>query len=80
MADAQFARDMLAGLGDEPWVTNPAISVKSRKWRDLAVGPVASESERAAIDTMAWTIPGCRGVANQLTVVASIPYDEQVGS
>jgi hypothetical protein len=61
-------------MGDEP-----GIQRQSRKWRDLAVGTVASEPERAAIEAMAQTIPGCRGVANQLNVVASMPYDEQVG-
>ena len=41
-------------------------------------GQVASEAERAAIETMARTIPGCRGVENQLSLVAGMPYDEQV--
>jgi osmotically-inducible protein OsmY len=60
-------------------MTNPAISVKAENGVIWLWGQVASEPERAAIEAMAQTIPGCRGVANQLNVVASMPYDEQVG-
>jgi predicted transcriptional regulator len=53
VSDAMLARDMLARLDDEPWVTNPAISVKAENGVIWLWGQVASEPERAAIETMA---------------------------
>jgi osmotically-inducible protein OsmY len=69
---------MRARLGDEPWVSNPRISEKVEDGVIWLWGQVASEAEREAIETMARSIPGSRGVENQLTRVAGMPYDEQV--
>lgn len=43
VSDAQLARDMLARRADEPWVTNPVISVKAENgviwlWGQVAAG------------------------------------------
>ena len=67
---------MLARLDDEPWVTNPAISVKAENGVIWLWGQVASEPETGSDRDDGPTIPSCRGVANQLNVVASMPYDE----
>jgi len=62
-------------MGDEP-----GHQRQSRKWRDLAVGTGRVRAGTGSDRDDGLTIPGCRGVANQLNVVASMPYDEQVGS
>jgi CBS-domain-containing membrane protein len=76
--DEQLVRDMGARLYEEPWVSNPRISVKAKDGVISLWGQVASEEEREAIEAMARSIPGCRGVENQLTRVAVMPYDKQV--
>jgi CBS-domain-containing membrane protein len=76
--DVRLADDMRARLAAEPWVSNRRLVVEARESVIWLWGQIASDAERAAIETMARTIPGCRGVENHLNVVPGLPYDHQV--
>jgi osmotically-inducible protein OsmY len=49
-------------LSQEPWVTNRALRVTAKAGVLSLAGLVESEEERAALELMARTIPGCTGV------------------
>jgi CBS domain-containing protein len=63
--DADLVREMRDRLCREPWVTNRALWVEATRGVLFIAGLVESEDERAALEIMARTIPGCRGVDNQ---------------
>jgi CBS-domain-containing membrane protein len=71
--DAALVAAMRVNLEREPWVTNRDMSVEANDGVLLLQGCVASEAERAALETMARAIAGCQGVANRLSVLPSSP-------
>lgn len=73
-SDARLASEMHARLAREPWVTNRAIVVQAREGVLLLWGLVLTETEKAAIETMARALPGAKGVESHLMVKAEMPY------
>ena len=67
-ADEDLATDMRGRLAKESWVSQHAITVEAVKGVLWIYGTVESETERAAIETMARTVEGCRTVRNNLTI------------
>ena len=73
-SDAALMSEMKARLAREPWVSNRAIVVQAREGVLALWGLVSSEAEKSAIETMARTVPGARGIEDHLVVQAEIPY------
>lgn len=73
-SDAALMAEMKARLAREAWVSNRAIVVQAREGVLALWGLVSSEAERSAIQTMARTVPGARGIEDHLVVQAEIPY------
>ena len=74
VSDAQLVQDMKARLAQEPW-TSHYIVVEAKNGVISLWGLVQGASERAACETMARTIPGCKEVDNRLAVRSELlPY------
>src|SRR5216683_2372103 len=61
-SDAQLIEAMRARMADETWISSPRPSVFAHNGVLELWGLVGSEQERAALETMARTLPGCVGV------------------
>jgi CBS domain-containing protein len=72
ISDARLVEAMKAGLAAEPWAPRglvvEAVAGVLTLW-----GLVGTQAERAALETMARSIPGVEGVDNQLVVHAVLP-------
>lgn len=66
--DAHLVAEMRARMAREPWADSHAIVVQANEGRLSLWGFVGNREEKAALETMARAIEGCRGVDNQLTV------------
>jgi CBS domain-containing protein len=66
VSDAQLVAEMQRRLGAQPWVSNLGIAVHARLGVLSLWGVVRSDAEREAIETMARTIEGVRGVESHL--------------
>lgn len=64
---------MRSRMAAEPWVPGGVLAQAHRGVIDLW-GLVSTETERAALETMARSMPGCRGVENHLAVRSAFPY------
>lgn len=73
-SDSQLASEMRARLAKEPWVSHHGIVVDAEKGELLLWGLVASEAEKSAVETMARSLPGVKGVRSRLLVESEIPY------
>jgi CBS domain-containing protein len=71
--DAELVREMKARLAREPWVSR-IIVVEAKDGVISLWGLVNGSAERAACETMARAIEGCKGVENQLAIRSEIPY------
>lgn len=71
-SDAELVAEMRRQLGREPWISTH-IAVRADNRVLSLYGLVASETERAAIETMARALEGCAGVDNQLIVRTQLP-------
>lgn len=71
MTDAELVAEMKSRLQAEAWVTNRALLVEAAGGVLFLAGLVENEEERAALDIMARSIPGCTSVDNQ-TVPKSV--------
>jgi CBS domain-containing protein len=62
--DDELAREMRTRMAMEPWVSTPRVAARGGVIE--LRGLVASEAERRALEAMARTVPGCRGVDSRL--------------
>jgi osmotically-inducible protein OsmY len=68
--DAALASMMRAALGREPWVSNRHIDVHAKNGVLILEGDTSTETEKAALETMAKAIEGVHGVENRLRVTS----------
>jgi CBS-domain-containing membrane protein len=73
LSDAQLVQEMKARLATEPWAP-PSIVVEAKNGVVSLWGLVQGPAERAACETMARAIEGCKGVDNRLAVRSAAPY------
>jgi CBS domain-containing protein len=73
VSDTDLVRAMRERLRSEPWVSNRNIAVRAEGGVVGLYGLVESEAERAALETMARSIPGCQGVDTRLIVRGRMP-------
>lgn len=64
--DADLVADMQDQLAQEEWVSNRTLWIDARNGVIALSGLVANEEERAALETMARAIAGCKGVEDHL--------------
>jgi osmotically-inducible protein OsmY len=60
-------------LAREPWASH-GILIQAKDGVLTLSGLVATDTEKSALETMARTIEGCKGVESYLSVEAQIPY------
>lgn len=73
-SDERLVREMRARLAEEPWVSNRGIVVQAKDGELSLWGLVLTETEKSAVETMARTIEGCKGIDSQLVVKSEFPY------
>jgi len=73
-SDSQLVSEMRARLAKEAWVSHHGIVVGAENGELLVWGLVASEAEKSAVETMARSLPGVKGVRSRLLVESEIPY------
>ena len=73
-SDSQLVSEMRARLAKEPWVSHHGIVVAAENGELQIWGLVASEAEKSAVETMARSLPGVKGVRSRLLVESEIPY------
>ena len=70
--DADILAEMKAQIAQEVWVSSRGIWVDARDGTIALVGVVSSETEKAALATMARGVDGCKGVENHLLVKSKL--------
>jgi len=73
-SDSQLVSEMRARLAKEPWVSHHGIVVDAANGELLIWGLVASKAEKSALETMARSLPGVKGVRSRLHVESEAPY------
>jgi CBS domain-containing protein len=73
-SDSQLVSEMRARLEKEPWVSHHGIVVDAKNGEILIWGLVASRAEKSALETMARSLPGVKGVRSRLHVESEAPY------
>ena len=73
-SDSQLVSEMRSRLEKEPWVSHHGIVVDARNGELVIWGLVASKAEKSAVETMARSVPGVKGVRSQLHVESEAPY------
>jgi len=73
-SDERIVREMRARLAEEPWVSNRGIVVQAKDGVLSLWGLVLTETEKSAVETMARTIEGCKGIDSHLVVKSEFPY------
>ena len=73
-SDERLVREMRARLAEEPWVSNRGIVGQAKDGVLSLWGLVLTETEKSAVETMARTIEGCKGIDSQLVVKSDFPY------
>ena len=73
-SDERLVREMRARLAEEPWVSNRGIVGQAKDGVLSLWGLVLTETEKSAVETMARTIEGCKGIDNHLVVKSDFPY------
>jgi CBS domain-containing protein len=78
-ADAELVAEMQERMAQEVWISKPGPTAYSRDGILALWGIVGGDAERAALITMARSIPGCEGVEDRLLVRgATYRYHEMV--
>jgi len=67
-SDAELEREMDVRLQAEPWVRRSRIAVHTEAGVISIWGMVSSQAEKSAIEAMARSVPGAKGVASHLLV------------
>ncbi|MBI2154133.1 MAG: CBS domain-containing protein [Candidatus Rokubacteria bacterium] len=73
-SDDRLVREMRARLAQEPWISNRGIVVQAKDGLIALWGLVLTEAEKSALETMARTIEGAKGVESHLVVKSEFPY------
>lgn len=73
-SDSQLVSEMRARLEKESWVSHHGIVVDAKNGELLIWGLVASQAEKSAVETMARSVPGVRGIQSRLHVESEAPY------
>lgn len=73
-SDDRLVREMRARLAQEPWISNRGIVVQAKDGVIALWGLVLTEAEKSALETMARTIEGAKGVESHLVVKSEFPY------
>jgi osmotically-inducible protein OsmY len=73
-SDERLVREMRARLAEEPWISNRGIVVQAKDGELSLWGLVLTETEKSAVETMARTIEGCKGIDSHLVVKSEFPY------
>lgn len=73
-SDERLVREMRARLAEEPWVSNRGIVAQTKDGVLSLWGLVLTETEKSAVETMARTIEGCKGIDSHLVVKSEFPY------
>ena len=73
-SDERLVREMRARLAEEPWISNRGIVVQTKDGVISLWGLVLTETEKSAVETMARTIEGCKGIDSHLVVKSEFPY------
>lgn len=66
--DPELAARMQERMAQESWISKPRPAVEARDGVVAIWGVVDSDAEKAALVTMARSIPGCRGIDDHLVV------------
>ena len=74
LSDAERLSAMKERMAREPWASKLGIVVQVEDGVLTLWGLVDTESEKAALETMARTVPGARGVESHLVVKSVVPY------
>jgi CBS domain-containing protein len=64
--DDELVAEMKTRLNQEAWVSNRAIWIAAKNGVLTLFGLIDTEEEKTALGVMAQTIPGCKGVENNL--------------
>jgi CBS domain-containing protein len=64
--DEELVAEMKDRIAHEPWVTNRAIWIGAKDGVITLFGLIGNKEEKTALGIMAETIPGCKGVENNL--------------
>lgn len=72
-ADADLMAEMKARLAQEAWVSNRSIWITAKNGVITLYGLIDNEEEKTALGVMAQTIPGCKGVENNLFPKSLLP-------
>lgn len=78
-SDAELVAEMHDRMAQEAWISKPYPTVEACDGTVALWGIVDGNAEKAALDTMARSIPGCKAVANRLIARDAIyRYHEMV--
>ena len=70
----RLVSEMRARLAQELWISNRGIVVQAKDGVISFWGLVLTETEKSAVETMARSIEGCKGIESHLVVKAEFPY------
>jgi hypothetical protein len=73
-SDAELVREMQDRVAAEPWASAHGIVAQANHGVLALWGPVESEAEKAAVETLARTIDGVTSVENNLVVRPDVPH------
>jgi len=73
-SDAQLVREMKERMAREAWVSARGVVIQAKDGVLSLWGLVLTETEKSALETMARSIQGCKGVESRLLVESEIPY------
>ncbi len=71
--DDELVAEMKARLAQEAWVSNRSIRIAAKNGVVTLFGMIETEEEKTALGVMAQTIPGCKGVENNLFPKSLLP-------
>ncbi len=71
--DDELVAEMKARLNQEVWVSNRAIWIGAKSGVLTLFGMIDTEEEKTALGVMAQTIPGCKGIENNLFPRSLLP-------
>jgi CBS domain-containing protein len=75
LSAAELVAEMKARVAAEPWAPGHALVVQARDGVLLLWGLVDNEAQKTALETMARSIPGARGLESQVMVRTEIQYN-----
>ena len=73
-SDTDIVREMKARIAQEPWAGTHGIVVQAIDGVLSLSGMVDGEAEKSALETMARTVEGVKGVETHLVVRSDVPY------